>query len=72
MESGRFLPPELGAEIKQKVELTPQEKEILKKVIYLSESGQARLETSRFKKGCVKCVLLYEPNTEFESIFNVF
>jgi hypothetical protein len=32
VESGRFLPPELRAEIKQKVELTPQEKEILKKV----------------------------------------
>jgi hypothetical protein len=33
VESGRFLPPELRAEIKQKVELTPQEKEILKKVV---------------------------------------
>jgi hypothetical protein len=32
VESGRFLPPELRAEIKQKVELTLQEKEILKKV----------------------------------------
>jgi hypothetical protein len=33
VESGRFLPPELGAKIKEKVELTPQEKEILKKVV---------------------------------------
>jgi hypothetical protein len=40
VESGRFLPPELRAEIKQKVELTPQEKEILKKVINFRESGQ--------------------------------
>jgi hypothetical protein len=32
VEEGRFLPPELGSKIKEKVELTPQEKEILKKV----------------------------------------
>jgi hypothetical protein len=41
VESGRFLPPELRAEIKQKVELTPQEKEILKKVIYHNVSSRS-------------------------------
>ncbi len=32
---------------------------------YCSESGQARLEIGQFKKGFVKCVLLYYPGTEF-------
>ncbi len=39
---------------------------------YCSESAQARLETGRFKKGFVKCILLYYPSTEFESTFNVY
>ena len=34
MEGGRFLPPEVGSKIKEKAELTPQEKEILKKVSF--------------------------------------
>jgi hypothetical protein len=33
------------------------------------EVDTARLETSRFKNGFAKCVLLYYPNSEFESIF---
>jgi predicted DNA-binding protein (UPF0251 family) len=32
VELNRFLPQEVSAKIKEKVELTPQEKEILKKV----------------------------------------
>ncbi len=39
---------------------------------YFSESGQVQLQTSRFKKGCVKCVVLYYPRTEFERTFNVY
>ncbi len=36
------------------------------------EVDTARLETSRFKKCCEKCVLLYYPSTEFKSAFNVY
>ena len=59
MEGGRFLPPEVGSKIKEKAELTPQEKEILKKVsfqilsvkyIVTSMVGQQK-ESSRFKQG---------------------
>ena len=32
----------------------------------------ARLETSRFKKCCENCVLLYYPSTELKSAFNVY
>jgi hypothetical protein len=32
----------------------------------------ARLETSRFKKCCAKCVLLYYPSTELKSAFNIY
>jgi hypothetical protein len=36
------------------------------------EVDTARLETSRFKKCCENCVLLYYPSTEFKSAFNVY
>ncbi len=36
------------------------------------EVDTARLDTSRFKKCCVNCVLLYYSSTEFKSAFNVF
>jgi hypothetical protein len=36
------------------------------------EVDTGRLETSRFKKCCANCVLLYCPNTEFKSAFNVY
>ncbi len=36
------------------------------------EMDTARLETSRLKKQCVNCVLLYYPSTEFKSAFNVY
>ncbi len=36
------------------------------------EVDTARLETSRFKKCCANCVLLYFPSTEFKSSFNVY
>jgi hypothetical protein len=35
------------------------------------EVERARLETSRFKKCCINCVLLYYPSAEFKSAFNV-
>ncbi len=35
------------------------------------EVDTGRLETSRFKKCCANCVLLYFPSTEFKSAFNV-
>jgi hypothetical protein len=33
------------------------------------EVDTGRLETSRFKKCCANCVLLYFPSTEFKSAF---
>jgi hypothetical protein len=36
------------------------------------EVDTERLETSRFKKCCANCVLLYFPCTEFKSAFNVY
>ncbi len=36
------------------------------------EVNTGRLETSRFKKCCANCVLLYFPSTEFKSAFNVY
>jgi hypothetical protein len=36
------------------------------------EVDTARLETSRFKNGFAKCVLLYYPSSEFESTFNAY
>ena len=36
------------------------------------EVDTAQLETSRFKKCCANCVLLYFPCTEFKSAFNVY
>ncbi len=36
------------------------------------EVNTARLETSRFKNGFAKCVLLYYPSSEFESTFNAY
>ena len=36
------------------------------------EVDTGRLETSRFKKCCTNCVLLYFPSTEFKSAFNVY
>ena len=36
------------------------------------EVDRGRLETSRFKKCCANCVLLYFPSTEFKSAFNVY
>ncbi len=36
------------------------------------EVDTGRLETSRFKKCCANCVLLYFPSTEFKSAFNVY
>ncbi len=35
------------------------------------EMDTARPKTSRFKKCCENCVLLYYPDTEFKSVFNV-
>jgi hypothetical protein len=32
----------------------------------------AQLETGRFKKCCVECLLLYYPSTEFESTIHVY
>jgi hypothetical protein len=32
----------------------------------------AQLETSRFKKCCANCVLLYYPSTEFKNAFNIY
>ena len=60
MEGGRFLPPEVGSKIKEKAELTPQEKEILKKVSFQNLSVKyivtsmvdQQKESSRFKQGC--------------------
>ncbi len=36
------------------------------------EVDTARLTTCRFKNGFAKCALLYCPNSEFESTFNVY
>ncbi len=36
------------------------------------EVDTGRLETSRFKKCCANCVLLYFPSTEFKSACNVY
>jgi hypothetical protein len=36
------------------------------------EVDTARHETSRFKNGFAKCVLLYYPCSEFKSVFNVY
>jgi hypothetical protein len=36
------------------------------------EVETARLYTSRFKKCCVNCELLYYPSTEFKSAVNVY
>ncbi len=36
------------------------------------EVDTARLNTSRFKKCCEKCVLLYYPSTEFKGVVNVY
>jgi hypothetical protein len=44
----------------------------LEAACYFSESGQAQLETNRFKKGCAKYVVLYYPRSEFERTFNVY
>ncbi len=36
------------------------------------EVDTGQLETSRFKKCCANCVILYFPSTEFKSAFNVY
>ncbi len=36
------------------------------------EVDTARLETSRFKNGFAKCLLLYYPSSEFKSVVNVY
>jgi hypothetical protein len=36
------------------------------------EVDTAQLETSRFKNGFAKCVLLYSPSSELESTFNAY
>jgi hypothetical protein len=36
------------------------------------EVDTGRPETSRFKKCCANCVLLYFPSAEFKSAFNVY